>query len=68
MHSDIHLVLHNARAAELHRAAPAQGPRPRLRTQLGWSLVELGLRLINSSGPSRPYPGPAVSRPFPSVS
>ncbi|MEV7872115.1 hypothetical protein AB0P17_39785 [Streptomyces sp. NPDC088124] len=54
MHADVHLTLHHLRAAELRREAA--GPhRPRrqlrirtnLRTRLGWSLVELGLRLVN---------------------
>ncbi|WP_405948309.1 hypothetical protein OG588_18785 [Streptomyces prunicolor] len=51
MHPETHLQLHHARAAELqaqadaHRlAAEARTPRE-LRTRLGWTLVELGLRL-----------------------
>ncbi|AJF65419.1 hypothetical protein [Streptomyces vietnamensis] len=48
MHADIHLQLHHLNAAQLHRAAevlaPAVTPAP-LRVQLGWRLVELGLRL-----------------------
>jgi len=51
MHPEIHLALHHTRAAELqaeaaaHRlAAEAKTPRE-LRTRLGWTLVELGLRL-----------------------
>ncbi|WSL18429.1 hypothetical protein OG302_25870 [Streptomyces sp. NBC_01283] len=68
MHPDIHLRLHHTRAAELHRAAPLPQRRPRLRTQLGWTMVELGLRLVSSSGPSRPGPGHAARRPCPSVS
>nr|WP_079036974.1 MULTISPECIES: hypothetical protein [Streptomyces] len=68
MHTDVHLMLHHDRAEELRRAAPARGPRTHLRTQLGWTLVELGLRLVSvsSPGPSRPSPGPAASRPCPS--
>ncbi|MGW2561697.1 hypothetical protein ACWCXB_21070 [Streptomyces sp. NPDC001514] len=57
MHADIHLRLHELRAAELHREAaagrhrPAVAHRPRsprgaLRAQLGWTLVELGLRMV----------------------
>ncbi|MEU7582770.1 hypothetical protein AB0B50_34915 [Streptomyces sp. NPDC041068] len=68
MHSDVHLMLHHDRAEELRRAAPVRLPRPQLRTQLGWTLVELGLRLVSSSGPSRPSPGPAARRPCPTVS
>ncbi|MFD3995866.1 hypothetical protein [Streptomyces sp. NPDC058548] len=53
MHADIHLQLHQLHAAELHREAattaphtPApRAPGPALRVQLGWRLVELGLRL-----------------------
>ncbi|WP_406058683.1 hypothetical protein OG462_17705 [Streptomyces sp. NBC_01077] len=57
MHADIHLQLHQLHAAELHReAAGRRHPAPRpstsastststLRVQLGWRLVELGLRL-----------------------
>lgn len=66
MHSDVHLMLHHARAADLLRAAPA-GRQPReaqLRAQLGWRLVELGLFLVSSSGPSRPSPGLAANRPY----
>ncbi|MEE1802349.1 hypothetical protein ACIQVO_19735 [Streptomyces sp. NPDC101062] len=60
MHADIHLTLHTLRSAELRReaaefreaAAFREGVAPRrdrtdLRTRLGWSLVELGLRLVN---------------------
>ncbi|RDG37594.1 hypothetical protein [Streptomyces corynorhini] len=60
MHSDIHLQLHALLAAELHAEAAEfrrgirhrqRGRRPRatlgLRIRLGWSLVELGLRLVN---------------------
>lgn len=47
MHSDIHLQLHALRAAELRaESAGYRGPRRDLRTQLGWTLVELGLRLV----------------------
>jgi hypothetical protein len=49
MHPEIHLTLHHMRAAELHvearhRATPAQ-PRQDIRARLGWTLVEVGLRL-----------------------
>nr|WP_087884306.1 hypothetical protein [Streptomyces alboflavus] len=70
MHPDVHLMLHHARAAELRLsdAAPDvadEAPHaPWLRAQLGWTLVELGLRLVSSSGPSRPSPGLAASRPY----
>ncbi|MFI6375838.1 hypothetical protein [Streptomyces sp. NPDC050546] len=60
MHPDIHLALHHARAAELR--AEAGAPRPvrarqghRLRTRLGWTLVEVGLRLATRT------PGPATA-------
>ncbi|APE21874.1 MULTISPECIES: hypothetical protein [Streptomyces] len=49
MHADIHLHLHQLHAAELHREAAAHRAThltgTTLRTQLGWKLVELGLRL-----------------------
>ncbi|MDT0404963.1 hypothetical protein [Streptomyces edwardsiae] len=56
MHPETHLALHHARAADLraeadaHRlAASARRPRRlrtrRLRTRLGWTLVDVGLRL-----------------------
>ncbi|GAA1526650.1 hypothetical protein GCM10009730_39100 [Streptomyces albidochromogenes] len=51
MHPDTHLRLHHQRAAELHAQA-AEDARVRhpesgstLRTRLGWTMVELGLRL-----------------------
>ncbi|QES41858.1 hypothetical protein DEJ49_13350 [Streptomyces venezuelae] len=65
----VHLKLHEERAARLRHAAPRRRVRRRhLRAQVGWSLVELGLRLVSSSGPSRPFPAPAARRPFPSAS
>lgn len=51
MHPEIHLALHHARAAEFRAEADAYrlavaARRPRgLRTRLGWTLVEVGLRL-----------------------
>ncbi|MFI9585158.1 hypothetical protein ACIHCQ_25655 [Streptomyces sp. NPDC052236] len=58
MHADIHLQLHELRAAELRREAAeirslraARAPRGDLRTQLGWTLVELGLHLIRQPPP-----------------
>ncbi|MDN0197135.1 hypothetical protein [Streptomyces sp. S.PNR 29] len=51
MQPDIHLALHHTRAAELHAQAEAhrlaaEARRPHdLRIRLGWTLVELGLRL-----------------------
>jgi len=50
-HPEIHLALHHARAAELHaqadayRLASEAKPPRKLRSRLGWTLVELGLRL-----------------------
>ncbi|MFI6053095.1 hypothetical protein ACIBCO_23815 [Streptomyces violascens] len=51
MHSDTHLLLHHLRAADLETEARTALPRePRaLRTQLGWILVELGLRLTQQA-------------------
>ncbi|MEU6007771.1 MULTISPECIES: hypothetical protein [unclassified Streptomyces] len=51
MHAETHLVLHRTRATEFRAEADAyrlaartDGPGA-LRTRLGWTLVELGLRL-----------------------
>ncbi|MDT0462408.1 hypothetical protein [Streptomyces gibsoniae] len=52
MHSEIHLALHRVRAAELQAQAHAHGralgarPPRDLRVRLGWTLVEVGLRLV----------------------
>ncbi|QGV80383.1 hypothetical protein EIZ62_20720 [Streptomyces ficellus] len=49
MHPDIHLRLHALRASDLRDRAPrrpAVRDRRPLRTRLGWTLVELGLRLV----------------------
>ncbi|SOE74426.1 hypothetical protein SAMN05446589_5265 [Streptomyces sp. OV198] len=50
-HPDTHLALHHQRAAELraqaethHLTASARRPGE-LRTRLGWTIVEVGLRL-----------------------
>ncbi|MFJ9250161.1 hypothetical protein [Streptomyces sp. NPDC101776] len=63
MHPETHLALHHTRAAELqaeaaaHRlAARARQPRE-LRTRLGWTLVEVGLRL--AAAPNNPKPAVA---------
>ncbi|WP_353943811.1 hypothetical protein ABII15_20730 [Streptomyces sp. HUAS MG91] len=53
MHSENHLALHDGRAADLRAeadadrlAATVRNPHPvALRTRLGWTLVEVGLRL-----------------------
>ncbi|MFF4499661.1 hypothetical protein [Streptomyces sp. NPDC001401] len=51
MHPETHLALHHARAAELRAEADAYRlpttarHRRDLRTRLGWTLVEVGLRL-----------------------
>lgn len=52
---ETHLVLHHARAAELHARAAAHRlttatacPRD-LRARLGWALVEIGLRLATTA-------------------
>ncbi|MFF8912179.1 hypothetical protein ACF08M_02375 [Streptomyces sp. NPDC015032] len=57
MHPDTHLQLHAFRSTELrHQAAEfnlaPRIPRGDLRARLGWTMVELGLRLI----PDRPTP------------
>ncbi|MET7485953.1 hypothetical protein [Streptomyces sp. NPDC005538] len=55
MDPETHLALHHTRAADLraqadaHRLALAAKPPRELRTRLGWTLVELGLRLAASA-------------------
>jgi hypothetical protein len=57
MHPDLHLHLHALRAAELRQeAATGRPPRRELRTQLGWTLVTLGLRLVHGSTVAEPRP------------
>ncbi|MGW1550024.1 hypothetical protein [Streptomyces sp. NPDC002346] len=55
MHPDTHLTLHHLRAAELRQqASEFRAPRPPragLRAQLGWTLVELGLRILPNGLP-----------------
>jgi hypothetical protein len=54
MHPEIQLALHRARAAELRSQAAAhrlatEAKRPHdLRIRLGWTLVEVGLRLASA--------------------
>jgi hypothetical protein len=64
MHPETYLALHHTRTAELqaqaeaHRlATEAKPPRPELRTRLGWTLVEVGLRL--AATPNNPKPAVA---------
>ncbi|MGY1500435.1 hypothetical protein ACW4TU_28285 [Streptomyces sp. QTS52] len=59
MNAESHLALHHLRAADLraeadaHRLAlAARRPPQDLRTRVGWTLVEVGLRL--ASAPPRP--------------
>ncbi|KPI17323.1 hypothetical protein OK074_8162 [Actinobacteria bacterium OK074] len=60
MHPETHLALHHARAAELRAQADAYrltaGTRRsyRLRTRLGWTLVEVGLRLAATAPRTAP--------------
>ncbi|MEU8847878.1 hypothetical protein AB0C70_16885 [Streptomyces sp. NPDC048564] len=55
---ETHLSLHHARAADLRAQADAhrlavQARQPRhLRTRLGWTLVEIGLRLATPPQPA----------------
>jgi hypothetical protein len=56
MHPDIHLALHHARAAELRaETRPRPAHRHDLRMRLGWTLVEVGLKLA-----TRPRPAAAA--------
>ncbi|MGW4274477.1 hypothetical protein ACWEGQ_19420 [Streptomyces seoulensis] len=58
MHPESHLILHHARAAELHAATRARrqaadaGRPGELRARLGWTLVEVGLRLATAPQPA----------------
>ncbi|APS21311.1 hypothetical protein TK78_22055 [Streptomyces sp. Tue 6075] len=50
MHADVHHLLHAAESAELHsKAGVFRLPRADLRTRVGWTLVEVGLRLTARS-------------------
>ncbi|MET9363124.1 hypothetical protein ABZX93_19705 [Streptomyces sp. NPDC006632] len=59
MHSDVHHLLHHLRATELAAGAraaesaaevrAAHPPEHRMRTQVGWMLVELGLRMAQQT-------------------
>ncbi|MER7568454.1 hypothetical protein ABTZ93_36700 [Streptomyces sp. NPDC097941] len=58
MHPETHLAVHRLRAADLraeadaHRLA-AQAKQPyAIRTRLGWTLVEVGLRLASPRRPA----------------
>lgn len=58
MHPEIPLALHHARAAGLRAEADAyrlavanRSPRDPLRARLGWTLVEVGLRLATAPRP-----------------
>lgn len=56
MHADIHLTLHHLTAAELEHSAAAAAsaaaatPASPVRVQLGWRIVEFGLRLALPEG------------------
>ncbi|MGP4045501.1 hypothetical protein [Streptomyces sp. 2A115] len=58
MHPDTHLALHHLRAEELrtqadtNRLATASRRRHELRIRLGWTLVEVGLRLASAPRPA----------------
>jgi hypothetical protein len=55
MHPDIHLALYHARAAELRaETEPRPAPRHDLRARLGWTLIEVGLKLATRPGPPVP--------------
>lgn len=57
LHPEMHRALYHARAADLYAQADAhrlaaQAKRPYvMRTRLGWTLVELGLRLAATPRP-----------------
>ncbi|WP_327683790.1 hypothetical protein [Streptomyces sp. NBC_00467] len=52
MHPDIHRLLHEDRARQLRTEAATFALRPApaaLRSRLGWTLVEWGLRLVQEA-------------------
>nr|WTB31557.1 hypothetical protein OG781_20540 [Streptomyces sp. NBC_00830] len=66
MHPEMYLTMHRLRSAEMQQyadefrmAQSLRAPRKDLRTQLGWTLVELGLRVIPNG---RPLPTSAAPR------
>ncbi|MFD3652725.1 hypothetical protein [Streptomyces sp. NPDC058620] len=62
MHPDIHLQLHTYRSAELHREAAALRPARRgIKAQLGWALVEFGLRLTQERSASAAVRAPRAA-------
>nr|WP_246258901.1 hypothetical protein [Streptomyces typhae] len=68
MHPEAHLYAHHARAAELQRTAGTRKPRRGpLRSQVGWTMVELGLRLVSSSERARPSGGLVARRSCPTA-
>ena len=58
MHPETRLALHRTHTADLraqadaHRLATAAKPPQDLRTRLGWTLVEVGLRLAAAPRPA----------------
>jgi hypothetical protein len=58
MHPETHLQLQHVRAADLraeadaYRLATEAGNPGRLRTRVGWTLVEVGLRLASAPRPA----------------
>ncbi|MGW8489799.1 hypothetical protein [Streptomyces sp. NPDC055886] len=50
MHADVHHLLHTIESTELRcKAGEFPLPRTSLRTRVGWTLVEVGLRLTAQS-------------------
>ncbi len=62
MHPDTHLALHHIRAAHLrneadtYRLAKATRHPRDLRTRLGWTLIEVGLRMATAPQPAAVIP------------
>ncbi|MFI1930972.1 hypothetical protein [Streptomyces sp. NPDC020330] len=65
MHADVHHLLHAAESAELRsKAGEFRLPRTSLRTRVGWTLVEVGLRLTaQGRETAAPVPRAAAFRP-----
>ncbi|MBK0376736.1 hypothetical protein I3215_28360 [Streptomyces sp. RB110-1] len=64
MHADVHHLLHTFESAELRSGAGEfRLPRATLRTQIGWTLVEVGLWLT-AQGRDTAAPAPRAATAF----
>ncbi|KOU05149.1 MULTISPECIES: hypothetical protein [Streptomyces] len=64
MHADVHHLLHTFESSELRSGAGEfRIPRATLRTRIGWTLVEVGLRLT-AQGRETAAPAPRAATAF----